>query len=91
MVTEAGFKLISELNPQLGKELIILAESNYITIGLGCTNSANSDQSRKKKILDVLFKLHKNNYGKQILDLFATEKLIPFKEEYLKEYLRLKK
>ncbi len=91
VVTEVGFKLVSELNPQIGKDLTILAESNYITIGLGCTNSANSDQSRKKRILDVLFKLHSNNYGKQLLDLFATEKIIPFKEEYLKEYLRLKK
>lgn len=91
LVTEAGYRLVSDLNPQVGKDLKILYESNYIPFGVGCTNASKYDQERKKKVLDVLFDLHNNSYGKQILDLFATEKLTPFKAEYMLEYLKLKK
>lgn len=38
---------------------------------------------------EILPTMHENQYGKQLLQLFGADKLILFKEEYLKSYYKL--
>ncbi len=89
LITDHGFKLISELNPQINEDLNIIAESAPIAIGLGCINALEKDPDRINFVTRLVFNLHKTNYGKQILDFFATDQIVPFKPEYMKEFLRL--
>lgn len=89
LVTDHGFKLVGELNPQIEKELKIIAESNSIALGLGCFDAHGKEPERKKFLMNVLLNLHQTSYGKQILDFFATDQIVPFKTEYMVEFLKL--
>lgn len=89
IVTESGFNLVAELNPQIKKELTIVAESKYIADGIICVNSSEKNLERKKSVIDIMSNVHNNTYGSQILTFFATDKVIKFKPEFLNEYLEL--
>lgn len=89
LVTEHGYKLVSELNPQISRDMHILVESDPIALGLGCMNALEKDPARKKFLTNVLLNLHKTNYGKQIFDFFGTDQIIPYKPEYMTEFLQL--
>jgi len=91
IVSKPAFEVLCELNPQILKQVQIIKQSEPILFGVISFDGRNNDEKRKKLIYDTLLSLHTENFGKQLLDLFAVDKLIPFKEEYWQNYLRLYK
>ena len=80
---------MKELNPAILNNLKILNTSDYFVLGLGCLNKKKMDSDNYKLLKDIILTLHENEYGKQLLNLFNAQKLVPFKEEYLKAYYNL--
>ena len=89
LVSETALNFISELNPQLKRDLKIIYSSPYLVATIACTNKNVEDPELQKVAYDILLNLHTEPFGRQLLDLFRVEKLIPYKEEYLTEYLKL--
>ena len=74
LVTRTGFDTMSELNPQIGKALKILATSPKVIPGLLCFR-ADYASAFKDKILAGLRELHLSPAGQQVLTIFQGEKL----------------
>ena len=91
IISKTAFDLLCELNPQLKKTLKIIKQSEPIIFGLISFDGRNDDKSRKDFIYNILLDLHKENYGKQLLDLFLVDKLVPFKDEYWQDFQKLYK
>lgn len=91
IVTKSGFELICELNPNIKKEIQILNKSNPMMRAIFCFDGRNKDAERKKFLSDYLQKLHNNNHGKQILNLYMVKRIIPYKAEYIESILDLYK
>lgn len=89
IVTEASLNLLSELNPGIKNSTKILYSSEYILLGVGCLNSKKKNTSAYNILKDIIPTLHTSEYGSQLLNLFNADKLVPYKEEYLKNYLNL--
>lgn len=91
VITDASLNLLMELNPAIKNQIKIISTSEPIIVGLICLNSDRKNEISYEVLKDVLLTLQNNQYGKQFLDLFRAEKLILFKEEYLKGYYNLTK
>jgi ABC-type phosphate/phosphonate transport system substrate-binding protein len=89
IISKPTFEILSELNPQLKKQLKILLRSDNLIFGVISFDGRSKDKKRKEFMLDVLKTLHEENYGKQLLNLFTVEKIIPIKYEYWQKYLDL--
>ena len=91
IVTESSLNLLVELNPSIKTKMKILESSDFILLGLGCLNKKKKDTDTYNILKDIMFTLHENEYGKQLLHLFNADKLVPYKDEYLQNYLKLAK
>lgn len=91
IITDASLKLLMELNPAIKNQIKILYTSEPIILGLTCLNSNKKGDLGYEVLKDVLPNLQDNLYGKQFLDMFRAEKLVLFKEEFLKGYYNLTK
>lgn len=91
IVTESSMNLLVELNPSIKTKMEILESSDFILLGLGCLNKNKKDTDTYKTLKEIMLTLHKNEYGRQLLQLFSADKLVPYKDEYLQNYLRLTK
>jgi ABC-type phosphate/phosphonate transport system substrate-binding protein len=91
IVTETSLNLLVELNPSILNKIKTLHSSDFILLGLGCLNKKKKDTDAYNVLKDIIPTLHEKEYGKQLLHLFSAEKLVPYKEEYLQNYLKLSK
>lgn len=91
IVSKPALELLFELNPQLKKSLNIIKKSSPILFGVISFDGRSKDKKRKDFMSEILISLHEDNYGKQLLDLFMVDKMIPFKDEYWQDYLKLYK
>lgn len=91
IVSKPAYDLLNDLNPQIQKQIKIVVKSEPLLFGVISFDGRSKDKKRKEMMLDILQTLHEENYGKQLLDLFAVEKIIPYKEEYWQKYLNLYK
>jgi ABC-type phosphate/phosphonate transport system substrate-binding protein len=82
VVSLNDFNTMKELNPQLEKELIIIARSPSYLRSLFCFTE-NFGLQEKKDVLGVTFKLDTYARGRQILTLFRFDGIFPFELEYL--------
>lgn len=89
IITSASFKLLLELNPGIKNQIKILYTSEPIILGLSCLNSKKKDSDTYKILKESIPALNEGEYGKQFLKLFKTDKVVLFKEEYLKGYYNL--
>ena len=89
LVTEESLKILKEINPQIDKKLKIIYRSPSLILGFSCYNGNSKNSEFQKDLSEILLNLHTDSYGKQLLDLFVSEKVVPYKEEYLKDYLDL--
>lgn len=89
LVTEESLKILSEINPQIEKQLKIIYRSPSLLLGFSCFNGNSNSVEIKRDLSEIILNLHTNSYGKQLLDLFVSEKVVPFKDEYLKDYIEL--
>lgn len=96
LVSRQAFETMVELNPQLRRELEILAESPDLTVGLVCARKAIYDKY-KGLIQEGLVALNTKPQGRQLLTIFRLNALVPFEPVHLErilvlleEYSRLK-
>lgn len=89
VISKSAYDLLCELNPQIKKQIQILMQSENLIFGVISFDGRSKDAKRKEFMLDVLKTLHEENYGKQLLDLFMVEKIIPYKEEYWQKFMKL--
>lgn len=82
IVNRNTFNIMTELNPQVGKEIMPVFASPGIPGGV-VSLRVDLDQRNKKTITDTLTSMHTNPQGKQLLTFFRKKKLVPFKVEYL--------
>jgi len=97
LVRKSAFETQVELNLQLGQELTVLVTSPGLLPALACFTEG-IDAEMKRLVQKAALTLHQSPKGKQILTMFQTEKLLPFRAEQLepivdlvKEYETLKK
>jgi phosphonate transport system substrate-binding protein len=95
LISRDGFLTMTELNPQVGKQLKVLAQSSPMVPVLFCFRGSYVSKDREK-LRASIGNVHKTIAGRQTVTLFQTEKLAeyPIKEidgaiELLDEYQRL--
>jgi len=83
IVMYKSFLTVTELNPQIEKELTILESSPEFVFSIVCVRKSMTKSENRDILEETLLFLHKESQGKQILTLFKIDKLMPFKPEYL--------
>jgi len=83
VVTKQAFDVSSELNPQLSRELKVIAQVGRLVGGIIVFRKDLSDSS-KQKMRQGLMDLEKDQEGRQLLMLFHLNGLAPFRSEYMK-------
>lgn len=84
IVSEEIYNLASELNPSLKSKIKIIEKSKPLINGIFAYRK-NSDSESFKTISDVAVTLHKDNSGKQILELFKLREIVVLSEADLNE------
>jgi len=84
LVSKNSFETICELNPQVQNKLTVIETSIPITIGLVALRKNISNLESKSHIIDAFLNLHNKVAAQQFLSVFKIEKVLEFKEEYLK-------
>ena len=74
VVTHSGFNTMSELNPQLAKQLIVLAESPEFVVGMFAFR-ADYNPPFKEQLITSISNLQKTLPGRQILTIFHINEL----------------
>lgn len=74
LVTRSGFEIMTELNPQTGKQLKVIAESPGIVPAVFCFR-ADVPEATKEPYIAGLRELHQHASGQQVLTIFHREKL----------------
>jgi phosphonate transport system substrate-binding protein len=77
LVSRGAYEICKTLNPQLGKELLIVAESKSLMGEITCV-PANVSDALKAAFTRAALHLHENTVGKQILTMFQTDQVVMF-------------
>jgi phosphonate transport system substrate-binding protein len=88
LVTRDGFETICELNPEVGKELKIMASSPAVLPG-GCFFNASLSADQENQLIEQLKLLHTTPAGQQVLTVFQTERMEERSPESLASSLAL--
>jgi ABC-type phosphate/phosphonate transport system substrate-binding protein len=88
LVSKNSFQTMVELNPQIGKEIVVLLTSDKFTYGMLCFNRYLSADVKMQVIKSAL-NMHTSPTGKQILTLFQIDRITPFKMSLLDTTLAL--
>ena len=91
VITKESFDVMCELNPNIKKDLNILATSKTLLFGVLSFDTKSKNKEREKFIYDILTTMHNDADGRQFLSLFSLDKIIPYKEEYLTKFMELYK
>lgn len=84
LVDRSSFDLMGELNPQVVRELQVVAESEPYADKVVCVGDAGwGAPNARHDIVEILRDLHKLPAGEQILRLFKVGPLVPFEEPQL--------
>ena len=84
IVTQRGLKTMVELNPQIGRELVALATSSDFLNGIMCFRKDYNEKEYRSEFRQTLFELHLDPKGKQFLNFFKMDRLVPFEPSFLK-------
>jgi ABC-type phosphate/phosphonate transport system substrate-binding protein len=88
LINSDGYDTMVELNPQIKRDLRIIAKSTAYTTSVICIRTGFKLPLRQI-LIDSLKGLHVDPKGQQILTLFKVEKLVPFEPSYLESVRRL--
>jgi ABC-type phosphate/phosphonate transport system substrate-binding protein len=84
VVDESSFKIMKELNPQVGLELQVVAISERFADILVCVRERGwPSDALRAETMQALTDLPQDPGGRQILTLFKIDHLVPFRDEYL--------
>lgn len=96
LVTRTALDTSSQLNPQMEKQLAVIAESPNLSDSVVCLMPGTSEKYRID-IYKAMLSLNESKTGRQIYTIFQTNGITPFKPEYLeglegllREHKRLK-
>jgi ABC-type phosphate/phosphonate transport system substrate-binding protein len=81
------FETVAEMNPQVGNQIQILAQSPPLLRGLLVIRS-DMDGRLKESVKTTLAEMNANPQGKQILTLLRYDRLVPFQAAYLNSVAR---
>jgi ABC-type phosphate/phosphonate transport system substrate-binding protein len=70
------------LNPQIGRQLKVVAESKPLHGDITCIPTTVSE-NMKRTIENAALHLHETTSGKQMFTLFQIDRVIPFNPSYL--------
>ena len=91
VVDTASFDVMKELNPQVGKELQSMTISESFVDAFIClSNFGWSSEGFKRDLIQALGELHLEPAGQQLLTLFKTSQLVPFKETHMETVRQLR-
>ncbi len=82
VVRLGGYETVTELNPQVGSELEIIARSPAFLRGVLCFRH-NLEPGLRDFLFREAQRLRTTPKGQQVLTLFKIDQMIPFKAEYL--------
>jgi ABC-type phosphate/phosphonate transport system substrate-binding protein len=85
---ESIFNTITELNPQVGRRLKVIAESDEL-VNVVCCFSKSFDSETKLKVRDWLINFGNTIRGKQLLDMFKVDGVIRIDESDLQSMRKL--
>jgi phosphonate transport system substrate-binding protein len=95
LITRRGYETMTELNPQVGKRLRVLAASPKLVPTLFCFN-ARAHSKLADRARDAIRNLHKTVFGQQILTTFQLDgmvegdpKFLESARELMSDYARL--
>lgn len=74
VVTRRGFQTLAELNPQVGKELHVLAASPDLVTTVFCFR-AEFSSPEMGRLMDALRNFHLTPAGRQVLTVFQSDRL----------------
>jgi ABC-type phosphate/phosphonate transport system substrate-binding protein len=77
LVTDTAFETMCELNPQMGKQLTILAHSTELSNGIFFF-ARDLPQGVKNILVNHVLHLDASRYGQQILMLYKIDRLVQF-------------
>jgi len=84
LIDSTGFELMTEMNPQVGKDLQTVVTSEPLVTAVICLSAAGWSSDRfRRDLIEALAELHLEPAGQQILTLFKTGQLMPFDESQL--------
>jgi ABC-type phosphate/phosphonate transport system substrate-binding protein len=96
VVTRAGLDASRALNPQLERQLVVLAESRDLIDGITCF-PANVSEKTRRILMNATAEINNSTTGRQLFTIFQTSGAIPFRpvcleglEDLLREQKRLK-
>jgi len=82
LVTERGFESITEMNPQVGEELVIISRSPRLVRALTVIRT-DCDQRIRKTFREGALQLDRYPKGRQILTIFRQSRIVAFRPEHL--------
>jgi phosphonate transport system substrate-binding protein len=82
LVHRQGFDIMTELNPQIGKQLQTVASSPAFLPAI-LSIRPDYEATSKKALIESLGNLHLEPRGHQILTMFKVDRLVPFQHSYL--------
>jgi phosphonate transport system substrate-binding protein len=82
IVSRGAFETSKALNPQIGNQLSVIAESKSLMGDISCIPNMVNDKL-KRSIEYAAEHLHESTIGKQIFTLFQIDRTIPFQPSYL--------
>jgi phosphonate transport system substrate-binding protein len=82
IVSRGAFETGKILNPQIGSQLFVVAESKPLLDDITCVPSSVNEKL-KRSIEYAALHLHESTVGKQIFTLFHIERTVPFQPSYL--------
>ena len=84
LVDELSFKLMEELNPQVGVRLVAIQTSEPLVGSVICVSETNwSTPLFRPALLQALGELHLDPAGRQMLDLFKIDRMAPYQAPLL--------
>ncbi len=82
------YDTVTELNPQISKELIVLHTSPALLATIACFHKSMSEKT-KEFIINFADTLNSDMEGKQYLTIFRIKRIFRFKPEYLNNIERI--
>ena len=82
LVSKVAFRLASELNPQVGTRLGIVASSSKL-VGAVVSFRSDVDHAQRDNVIDIMMHAHETPAGRQLFTLFRMGRLVLYRPEYL--------
>lgn len=89
VVLENEFKIVTELNPQVGKQLTVLRESKPMLLAISFYTEKQKKAEDHELLTSAILKLHETAAGKNFTKLFRMKKFVPFKNDYMNNVTEL--